>query len=57
MNPEELNNIKRETIKQIRLIINSHLFDCSNYDKVIKGVKDRIEMTEDIIKSEAKDGI
>ena len=43
--------IKLETIKQIRLIINYHLINCSNYDAVIKAVEHRIQMTKDLLSS------
>ena len=52
MNIELINIIKRETIKQIRLIINSHLHDCSNYEKVIEAVNTRIKTTDEILKDE-----
>ena len=52
MNIESIKIIKRETIKQIRLIINTHLDDCSNYEKVIEAVNTRIKTTNEILKDE-----
>ena len=46
------NNLELETIKQIRFIINT--YDGSNYDKIERGVKLRLEMTRGILIHEAK---
>jgi len=48
----EINNLKLETIKQIRLIINTHLQDCSNYEIIRDAVRQRLEMTDEQIRFE-----
>jgi hypothetical protein len=39
--------LRHDTIKQIRLMINYMLPNGSNYDSIINGIKRRIEMTEE----------
>jgi hypothetical protein len=39
--------IKRESLKQIRFILNT--FDGTNFDTIWSGIKQRIEITDDII--------
>ena len=52
MNIESIKIIKKETIKQIRLIINTHLDDCTNYEKIIESINIRIKTTNEILKDE-----
>jgi len=42
--------LKQQSMKQVRLILNSFIPDASNYDDVIAGIMNRIQMTEDHIK-------
>ena len=45
-----MNEIKEESLKQIRLILNS--YHRTNFESVWNGIKKRIEITDEILKHE-----